>query len=89
MSSFEVVRDTTVPLVRGAGVSRGGPSGRSVPLGRRVGGLDCAVMLVIAASVDVFVNAIIAAVVSLLVTEVERVTARLGNTLSGGATRVR
>ena len=33
LSSCEVVREAVVPLLRGAGVSRGGSSGRSVPLG--------------------------------------------------------
>ena len=33
LSSFEVVREAVVPLLRGAGVSRGESSGRSVPLG--------------------------------------------------------
>ena len=33
LSSCEVVREAGVPLLRGAGVSRGGSSGRSVPLG--------------------------------------------------------
>ena len=38
LSSCEVVREAVVPVLRGAGVSRGPPSGRSVLLGARVGG---------------------------------------------------
>ena len=38
LSSCEVVREAVVPVLRGAGVSRGPPSGRSVLLGTRVGG---------------------------------------------------
>ena len=39
LSSFEVVREAVVPLLRGAGVSCGRTLGRSVPLGTRVGGV--------------------------------------------------
>ena len=39
VSSFEVERDTMVELFRGAGAFPGEPSGRSVPLGRRDGGV--------------------------------------------------
>ena len=39
LSSFEVVREAVVPLLRGAGVSCTETLGRSVPLGTRVGGL--------------------------------------------------
>ena len=39
LSSFEVVREAVVPLLRGAGVSCTETLGRSVPLGTRVGGV--------------------------------------------------
>ena len=39
LSSFEVVREAVVPLLRGAGVPCRGTLGRSVPLGTRVGGV--------------------------------------------------
>ena len=39
LSSCEFMREAFVRLLRGGEVSRGGPSGRSVPLGTRVGGV--------------------------------------------------
>ena len=39
LSSFKVVREAVVPLLRGAGVSCTETLGRSVPLGTRVGGV--------------------------------------------------